>query len=86
MDKCRIGGTLAAMLTPVMFEAYLRQGEMLSLRPSSFLAPTEGGVRSWVILLFPQTGTARSETGEADDTISLDSKRYLWMEPVFERL
>ena len=29
-----------------------------------------------VILLFPQAGTARSKTGEADDTIS----------PVFERL
>ena len=35
-----------------MFQAYLRPGQMLSLRPSSFLAPTEGGVRSWVILLF----------------------------------
>ena len=45
-----------------------------------------GGVRSWVILLFPQTGTPRSNTGEADDTISLDSKRCLWMGPVFERL
>ena len=77
---------LAAVLTLVMLEAYLRLGEMLSLRHSSFLAPTEGGVRSWVILLFPQTGTARSKTGEADDTISLDSKRCLWMRPVFERL
>ena len=62
---CRIGSTLAAVLTLVMFEAYLRSGEMLSLRPSSFLAPTECGVRSWVILLFPQTCTARSKTGEA---------------------
>ena len=45
VEMCRIGGTLAAVLTLVMFEAYLRPGEMLSLRPSSFLAPTEGGVR-----------------------------------------
>ena len=61
-------------------------GEMLSLRPSSFLAPTEGGVRNWVILLFPETGSAISKTGEAHDTISLDSKRCVWMGPVFERL
>ena len=69
-----------------MSEASLPPGKMLSLRPSSFLAPTEGGVRIWVILLFPQTSTARSKTGEADDTISLDSKRCLWKGPVFERL
>ena len=66
--------TLSAVLIPVMFEAYLRLGGMLSLKLSSFLAPTEGEVRSWVIILFPQAGTARSKTGEADDTISLDSK------------
>ena len=43
-----------------------------AVTPSSFLAPTEGGVRSWVILLFPQTGTARSKTGVADTTMSMD--------------
>ena len=49
-----------------------------------FLAPT-GGVRSRVILLLPQTVTARSKTGQADNTISLDSTRCPWMELVFER-
>ena len=62
VDTCRIGGTLAAVLTLVVFQA--------CLRPSSFLAPSEGGVRSWVILLFPQAGTERSKTGEADDTMN----------------
>ena len=59
-----------------MFEAHLRPGEMRSLKPSSFLAPTDGGVRSWVTLLFVQAGTARSKTGEEDDTISLDSTMF----------
>ena len=86
VDLCRIGGTLAAVLTLVMFEAYLRPGEMLSLKPLEILGTDGGGVRSWVILLFPQAGTARSKTRDADDTISLDSKRCLWMGPVFERL
>ena len=39
-----------------------------------------------MILLVPQARTARSKTGEADDTTILDSKRCLWMGPVFERL
>ena len=78
VDTCRIGGTLAAVLTLVVFQA--------CLRPSSFLAPSEGGVRSWVILLFHQAGTERSKTGGADDTITLDSSRCLWMGPVFERV
>ena len=43
-----------------------------------FFAPTEG--------CFIPSNRARSKTGEAHDTISLDSKRCLWMEPVFERL
>ena len=51
VETCRVGCVLAVVLTVVMFEAYLRPGEVLSLKPSSFLAPTEGGVRSWVILL-----------------------------------
>ena len=51
MEMCRVGGVLAVVLTVVMFEAYLRPGEVLSLKPSSFLAPTEGGVRSWVIAM-----------------------------------
>ena len=52
----------------------------------SFLVLRTNGGRRPKIQLFPHTGTARSKTGEADDTISLDSKRCLWMGPVFERL
>ena len=52
VDTCKVDSTLAAVLTPIMFE----------------------------------TGTVMSKTGEADDTISLDSKRCLWMKPVFEKL
>ena len=77
VDTSWIVGTLAAVLTLVMFEAYLRPGEMLSLKTIEFLGTDRGGVRSWVILLFPQAGT---------DSISLDSKRCLWMLSVFESL
>ena len=86
MEMCRLGGALAGVLSLVMFEAYLRPCEMLSLTPSSFLAPARGGVPSWVVLLFPQTAKERSKTGEADDTISLDSDRCQWMAPIFEQM
>ena len=74
---------------------YTPTGHVRSLSPTrgnavtqtlEFLGTSGGGVRSWVILLFPQAGTASTKTGDADDTISLDSKRCLWMGPVFERL
>ena len=62
VESCRVGGMLAAVFTLIMFKAFLRPGEKLSLTPSSFLAPTDGGVPSWVVLLFPQIWTARSKT------------------------
>ena len=43
VERGRIGGTLAAVRTLVMFEAYLRPGEMLSLRPQTFEFPGIGG-------------------------------------------
>ena len=82
MEICKVGGCAY----PAMLEAYLWPGEMLSLKPANFLAPMASGVRSWEILLVPQTETARSKTGGADDTVSLDCERCLWLAPVFERL
>ena len=82
MEMCRIRGALAAVLTLVMFIA--------SLRPRNAVAQTFeflGTDGSCVILMSPQACTARSKTGEADETISLDSKkRCLRMGPVFEKL
>ena len=57
----------------------------LSLQPSSLPAPAESGVRNQLIRLFLQKYHINT-TGDADDTISLDSKQCLWMEPIFERL
>ena len=61
-------------------------GHVGSLSPTRGSAVTQtfefpGTDGSWVILSFTQTGAARSKTGEADDTISLDSKRCLWVWP-----
>ena len=68
-----------------MFEAHLRSGEMLSLEPSSFLAPTEGGVRSWghccSLRLVPREAKLDTTTRSVST-----QKRCLWLVPVFERL
>ena len=72
--KCAGSVVCWRLCSPWSCRSFLRPGDMVSLRPSSFLAPT-GGVRNRVILLLPQTVTARSKTGQADSTISLDSTR-----------
>jgi hypothetical protein len=77
---------LVAVLVIVMVDCYLRPSEMLSLTPSSFLAPAPSGVASWVLLLFPAEGVDRSKVGEADDTIPLDSRRLCWMGCIYKEL
>ena len=58
---------------------------MLSLKPSQVSChTTESGVESWETV-FPQPEIARSKTGEADDPISLNSKRCPWMVPVQDK-
>ena len=59
----RIGAPLAGVLVMVMVECYLRPGEMLSLTPQSFLAPTQHGVDHWVVHLFPEHLVERSKVG-----------------------
>ncbi|CAK0910262.1 unnamed protein product, partial [Prorocentrum cordatum] len=83
VEMARMGYLLAAAPSLVMVECYLRPGEMLGLTPRSFLPPAPGGVASWALLLFPQEGNLRSKTGESDDSIPLDSCRFVWMDSVY---
>ncbi|CAK0892251.1 unnamed protein product, partial [Prorocentrum cordatum] len=76
VEIARLGFLMAAVLTLIMVEGYLRPGEMLGLTPASFLPPAPGGVATWALLLFPQEGNLRSKTGESDDSIPLDSRRF----------
>ena len=82
----RQGHHLAAVTTLIMVDCYLRPGEMLGLRPSSFLGPIAHASRHWVALLFPQEDAMRSKVGAADDTILFDSRRTQWMGPLLEVL
>ncbi|CAK0895503.1 unnamed protein product, partial [Prorocentrum cordatum] len=82
VEMARMGYLLAAALSLVMVECCLRPGEMPGLAPRSFLPPAPSGVTSWVLLLFPQEGNLRSKTGESDDSIPLDSRRFVWMDSV----
>ena len=45
VEMCRVGGVLVAVLTLVMFEAYLRPGEMLSFKTFKF--PRTNGGSGW---------------------------------------
>ncbi|CAK0841912.1 unnamed protein product, partial [Prorocentrum cordatum] len=86
VEMARVGYLLAAALSLVMVECYLRPGEMLGLTRRSFLPPAPGGVASWALLPFPQEGNLRSKTGESDDSIPLDSRGFVWMDSVYRVL
>ena len=87
LQLMRHGHGLAAIAVLVMVEAYLRPSELLSLTRRSLLRPARGGLTKWSLLLFPSArGVARSKTGEADDTVVMDSARTPWIGYVLSRL
>ncbi|CAK0860231.1 unnamed protein product, partial [Prorocentrum cordatum] len=71
----------------VMVEARLRPSELLSPTRRSLLPPARGGLSQWCLLLFPSAkGVTRSKTGEADDTVVMDSSRTPSLNYMFHRL
>ena len=82
----RIGNLLGAIAVLVAVECYLRPSEVLGLRRSGLLPPTQQGVPHWVVLLFPDAGVERSKVGSSDDTIPLDSRRMPWIGAVCQSL
>ncbi|CAK0879749.1 unnamed protein product [Prorocentrum cordatum] len=87
LQLMRMGFGLAAVAVLVMVEACLRPSELLSLQRRSLLPPARGGLTRWGLFLFPsRAGVARSKTGEADDTVVMDSTRTPWLDHVFEHL
>ena len=67
-------------------EAYLRPSELLDVRCGDFIAPAPGGVATSVLLLHPSERSERSKLGSQDDTIPLDSPRFLSLAPMIEAL
>ncbi|CAK0862525.1 unnamed protein product, partial [Prorocentrum cordatum] len=86
VEIARLGVLMAAVLTLIMAEGYLRPGEMLGPTPASFLPPAPGGVATRALQLFPQEGNLRSKTGESDDSIPLGSRRFGWMDAIYQVL
>ena len=87
LQLVRQGHGRAAIAVIVMVEAYLRPSEMLALQRRSLLPPARGGLAKWSLHLFPsRTTVARSRTGEADDTVVMDSSRTPWLDHVLRHL
>ncbi|CAK0861934.1 unnamed protein product [Prorocentrum cordatum] len=86
VELARLGAPLAGVMVLIMVECYLRPGEMLGLTSNSFLPPCSHAVDNWVLLLFPESGTARSKTGSSDDSIPIDSGRMAWMHHIYRAL
>ena len=75
----------AADATLLMVQAYLRPGELLRLRPSSFIRPT-AGAQSWSLLLHQSEHGEVSKTGARDESLLLDSAWATWMQPFWATL
>ncbi|CAK0906248.1 unnamed protein product, partial [Prorocentrum cordatum] len=86
VELARLGAPLAGVMVLIVVECYLRPGEMLGLTSNSFLPPCSHAVDNWVLLLFPESGTARSKTGSSDDSIPIDSGRMAWMHHIYRAL
>lgn len=62
--------------------AYLRPSELLRLRGESLVPPSSASPNR-CLLMHPSEGAARSKTGTADDSITLDSSYLKWLDPVW---
>ena len=70
-------------------DAYMRPGEVLSLRVSSVLPPTsagQGSLRCWTLTLFQFELGKPSKTHSFDDPVVLDSVDRPWLGPALARL
>ncbi|CAE7845041.1 ANK1 [Symbiodinium microadriaticum] len=77
--------TQAALLVLIMFSAYLRPGEALSLFANDVVFPTKT-VRSFAINLHPQDRMESSKTGLSDESVLIDSTVLPQLGPMLGRL
>ena len=63
-------------------DAYLRPGEIESLKGDSLVPPRRAPFYQWALHLFPREGGIASKTQQHDDTIILDSSSRPWLGPL----
>jgi hypothetical protein len=70
-----------AVYVTMMWSSYSRPGSLLRLCPENLIAPSLGG-RHWTLLLNPLEGMRPSKTLEYDDSVALDHKMWVPLEPL----
>ena len=86
--RCRGSSCLPSEMstaTLLATDAYLRPGEIGSLKGNSLVPPRrEAGAPfdQWALHLFPREGGLASKTQQHDDTIILDSSSRPWLGPL----
>jgi len=75
---------MMAVWVLVVFQAYLRPGECMSLQRRDLVPPSASVNNFWALLIFPSKRSQRSKSGEADNSILLDSTWDQWMSQVME--
>eukprot|EP00959_Pyramimonas_sp_CCMP1952_P039869 833590-Pyramimonas_sp.AAC.1 len=66
---------------------YLRPSELLNLTSNDLVAPASLVSQYWSLLLHPSEGEERSKTGDADDSLIIDSAYMLpWVHDFLQAL
>ena len=83
----RAGLRRAGLGVIIAISAYLRPGELLSLKAKQIVAPAPAaGVPCWSLLLFPEEDGRPSKTGHFSTVVLLDNPRFRFIDPVLEAL
>ena len=86
VDLAERGHPLMAIWVLLAVHGYLRPGECMSLQRQGLVPPSTSMQGYWALLVFPSERSERSKVGEADNSITLDSKWAQRMSQVWEGL
>ena len=75
-----------AAFTLICVSAYLRPCEAVGLRRRCLVAPAPGVSQTWSLLVCPDEYLVATKTGDADDSIAMDSTWLQWLAPILSIL
>jgi integrase len=85
-EMVRLGYRLMAVHVLLMVSLYLRPGEALLIRREDLLPPISGISPFWTILLCPSWRPERTKTGDADESLRLDTPSLSWLGAILRAL
>ncbi|CAK0810365.1 unnamed protein product, partial [Prorocentrum cordatum] len=87
VEFARRGMLAMGLAVMIGVSCYLRPSELLNLTSDNLVAPASPVSQYWSLLLHPSEGEKRSKTGDADDSLIIDSAYMLpWVHDFLQAL